>query len=111
MKGPVGTGPGDWDTDMLEKPLFCLPQSHVGRMFEKCRVYYYSGMLRPLGQETIAIGKDSLCPGLAAPLVGASSATPKGWGFESLSGHIGSFLVISGWGACGKQLLDVSLSC
>lgn len=42
--------------------------------------------------------------------VGASTCTLKGGAFDSRSGCMPRFQVPSGGGACGRQLMDVSLS-
>ena len=65
------------------------------------------------GAETGWTKENSGLPWLVAQLVGASSQTPKGWGFDSQSGHIPRFQVPSSVDVQigGSQMLFLSHQC
>ena len=88
-------------TDLVSK--FSEIRSSYRRLGFPCH-WLQQGLVTPM----IHI-KNSSCPGRVAPLVGASSSTPKGCRFDPWSGHTPKLHIRSPVETHGRALIDVSL--
>ena len=77
---------------------------------EKNKYEGWKGKRDWISEIKMELKMDENSPGQGAQLVGMSSATPKGCGFDSQSGHMPRVSSsVPSWGTCRRQLIYISL--